>query len=86
MRHPPGDCDLTGPGLYKLKSGPAKASWAELSFGITRLLPSLRARLYCFPTISPLLPTSPQLPSSFKGNYDLTFRTDHAVGRYGIKG
>ncbi|GAB0206651.1 ubiquitin carboxyl-terminal hydrolase 42-like [Grus japonensis] len=33
MRHPPTTCDLTGPGLAILKSGPAKATWAELAFG-----------------------------------------------------
>ena len=45
MRHPPGACELTRPGPVILRSGPAKASWAELAFGTTRLLPLLLARL-----------------------------------------
>ena len=44
MRHPPGACELTWPGPDILKSVPAKASWAELAFGIARLLP---LRLAC---------------------------------------
>ena len=43
MWHPPSACDLTWPGFGILKSGPVKASWAELAFGITRLLPLLLA-------------------------------------------
>ena len=38
MRHPPGTCALTWPGLDILSSGTAKASWAELPVRITRLL------------------------------------------------
>jgi len=79
--HLPGACELTWPGLGVLESEPANVSWAELAFGITWLLP-LRG---CFlPTTYRLLRTY-QLPSSFRGNYDLTFRADLSGGRYGVK-
>lgn len=44
-RHPPSACDLTWPALKIPKSGPGKASWAELAFGVTQLLPWLLACL-----------------------------------------
>ena len=78
MRHSPGACEITWPGLGVLESEPANVSWAEPAFGITLLLP-LRG---CFlPTTYRLLRTSPQLPPSFTGNYDLTFGTDLSGGR-----
>lgn len=83
MWHLPGACEHTWPGLGILKSRPAKASWAELAFGITQLLPLLLACLH----FSSQLSFTAQFSTSilFKGNYDLTFRTDHRVGRYGMK-